>query len=594
MGRKTNNCKLPFSLALTLLLTAALLANPHTTKGLQKTHPMITDPVNINALKSINPDLTGTNVKCALIARSFTYIDGKPNNDYRPYTDHNAFAENIFSFFESQAPNNSPSPHSTALCSILFGSDPNAFFEPISNFRFQGVIPEADPQIYEFWHFLQNYAFKNIPPDANLITASFGTQFPSWWTRAIESLIETSGIPLIASAGNGLLASDPLLYPAAGDNAIAVGVVNAVNSKSIANTLENFALPSAENSSFGPTDDKRCKPDIVAPANCIAAGIDNPGDYLTTGNWSSFSTPLVAGTVAMLIQAAQEDPNLTDAHNSYSAITLKAILLNSAEKLPYWHKGLITSDDDKKVPLDYRQGAGMLDALAAYNLLNAKKHAPGIIPTLGWDRNTLHRNTNQQNIYQFKIDDPEKNKITATLTWFTHYQNQYPFDPLINQNSDLALELWAVDPNDPNRDILLDYSDSDFDNLEHIHLSADPNFTTYELVVTFSDIDNPKATDPAQTYAVAWSAKKHNQKDSIYYYDLNTDGFVDNQDMLILAQNMLYFASEPAFNPYGDINSDGTIDFNDFTLIASQVNRKADFNIPTPPIRRRTSIQTPN
>ena len=102
-----------------------------------------------------------------------------------------------------------------------------------------------------------------------------------------------------------------------------------------------------------------------------------PNLYEPTGDWSSFATPVVAGAVAMLIQQAYADPNLQQAvsHDGGNCV-IKSVLLNSATKLPYWHKGLLTKDDDHDVPLDYLQGAGMVNAVAASNQLLAGQHFP--------------------------------------------------------------------------------------------------------------------------------------------------------------------------------------------------------------------------
>jgi len=44
-------------------------------------------------LRQLDPNLTGAGVKFALVSRSITYVDGEPQNDYRPASDHNCFKE---------------------------------------------------------------------------------------------------------------------------------------------------------------------------------------------------------------------------------------------------------------------------------------------------------------------------------------------------------------------------------------------------------------------------------------------------------------------------------------------------------------------
>jgi len=230
----------------------------------------------IYALRQLEPGLTGERVKFALICRSITYIDGKPQGDYLPNVEHNCFKGRQFAFHDEAKAEAGISPHSTAICSILFGEDANAFNPELGQFYYQGTAPGAEADIYEFWDFLINNVFPHSPPDADIITASIGNQSEDWWTRGIESLAEHYGLIIVAGIGNGSNVQDPPLYPGASANVIGVGVVDCVNTENLATSLAHFALAYPEHSSFGPTADGRCKPDIVAPGNCLAADSNDP------------------------------------------------------------------------------------------------------------------------------------------------------------------------------------------------------------------------------------------------------------------------------------------------------------------------------
>ncbi|GAH50662.1 unnamed protein product, partial [marine sediment metagenome] len=278
------------------------------------------------------------------------------------------------------------------------------------------------------WHFLINNVFSNSPPDADVVTTSIGNQSEDWWTRGIESLAEQYGLIVVAGIGNGIDAQDPPLYPGASANVIGVGVVDSVNTANLATNLAHFALAYPEHSSFGPTADGRCKPDIVAPGNCLAADINAPNRYEPMGSWASFSTPIVAGAIGLLVQKAKQDPNLSLAVSPKGGnCVIKAILLNSAKKLPYWHKGRLEKDDDHKAPLDYIQGAGMLNAADAYKHLVAGLNKPGDVPTTGWDNNLPDKGKNPENVYRITITEPAEKFITATVVWNKHYNSVYPF-----------------------------------------------------------------------------------------------------------------------------------------------------------------------
>jgi hypothetical protein len=574
--------KLPIVAAKGWWCIILLLAAVTTTSQAQQPQAATTQPqalnyVGVYDLRQIAPNLTGAGVKFAVVSRSNTYIDGEPQNDYRPNLEHICFSGKRFTFHEANEPAPGISLHSTAICSILFGEDPNAFNSRVGQFFYQGVAPQGTADIYEFWHFLANNVFTSTPPDADIVTASIGSPFEDWWARGIQSMAEQHGLIVVAGIGNGTNAHDTVLYPGAGTNVIGVGVVDSVNTGDLATNLAQFSLAYPEHSSFGPTADGRCKPDIVAPGNCLAAVVKEPNLYEPTGNWSSFSAPVVAGVVGLLVQKAKEDPALSVALSPTGGnCVMKAILMNSATKLPFWHKGRLTKDDDHRVPLDYIQGAGMVNAVGAYEQLVSGRFEPNDVSAAGWDLNRLQKNANVRNTYRITLPEPADKMITATLAWNKHYKNSYPFEPEPEKDAALRLELWAVKPNDPSKNFLLDYSDSNSDNVEHIYCAADANYTEYEIVVRFSDTTEPN-NDLTHLYGLAWKTANAQKHDSIFWYDLNADGVVNELDIAVLVNNMLASVKTPENYYYGDINGDGVIDSADFQILMQHIGQQADW-----------------
>jgi hypothetical protein len=204
------------------------------------TQPQALNYVGVYDLRRIAPSLTGAGVKFAVVSRSNTYIDGEPQNDYRPNLEHICFAGKRFAFHEAAEPTPGTSLHSTAICSILFGEDPNAFNNRVGQFFYQGVAPQGTADIYEFWNFLANNVFTSTPPDADIVTASIGSPFEDWWARGIQSMAEQHGLIVVAGIGNGTNAHDTVLYPGAGANVIGVGVVDSVNAGDPAIKLAQF------------------------------------------------------------------------------------------------------------------------------------------------------------------------------------------------------------------------------------------------------------------------------------------------------------------------------------------------------------------
>ncbi len=536
----------------------------------------------IYAVRETAPDLTGEGVTYAVVCRSFSYVGETPSNDYRPAIDHDCFENARFGFYDSGALAGGTSPHATAICSILFGDDPAAFHAEMGQFYYAGATPQAQANIYEFEHFLLKNVGRHLPPAEDIIAAGLGSPLEDWWTRGIEAMAEHYGAVVVAGIGNGDDAYHTVLYPGAGANAIGVGVVDSVNTDNPAINLAHFALAQPGHSSFGTAGNGHSKPDIVAPGNCLAAELDEPNGYEPTGDWSSFATPIVAGAAGLLVQKAKQDPTLTLAVSPRGGnCVIKAILMNSATKLPYWHKGQLQTDDDYIAPLDQIQGAGMLNALGAYEQLTAGQMKPGDVAPAGWDLDMLTNGTRSGNAYRFALDEPNDSIITATVTWNRHYERDYPFEPIPEKDGNLRVELWAVDPADPGNDRRLDYSDSPVDNVEHIHADAHPAYTHYEVIVSFSDIDAEVEANPDQLYGMAWTVGRKQETDNIFSYDLNADGIVNDLDIIFALNNLA--SSDKSSDTYlmGDLNSDGEINARDLGELLNQTknNRRADWHV---------------
>ncbi len=539
--------------------------------------PQGLDYVGIYALRQLDPALTGEGVRFGVLCRSVTYQDGEPQNDYQPNLKHACFQTAKVRSYDKGLMAPGVSSHSTAICSILFGEDAEASTPFLGPFFYQGVVPAAEGHVYEYFYFGEQHLFTQTAPAVDVITASFGFQFENWWTRGIESLAEHAGLPVVASVGNGTNASDPPLYPGAGSNAIGVGVVSSVKTGDPVTDLMHFALAYPEQSTLGPTEDGRCKPDLVAPGNCVVAGATDDRSYAMSGDWSSYATPVTAGVVGLLVQAAKADQSLRPAISADGGnCAIKAILMSSATKLPFWHKGRLTTEDDREEPLDFVQGAGMVNAVGAYRLLTAGRVQPGTVAAMGWDLNQLERAQNLPQIYRFTVDESAGKMLTATLVWNRHYSESFPFDRVPGTDSDLRIEVWAIDPEDSSNDSLLDVCDSKVDNVEHIHVQMLPEYRVYEIVVSFADADMEMA-HPFERYGLAWRVGDKPAADSILWHDLNADGIVDEADVRIFLANRELGLTSPDAYVIGDINMDGVIDSADQESLAANHNRKAEW-----------------
>jgi hypothetical protein len=224
-------------------------------------------------------------------------------------------------------------------------------------------------------------------------------------------------------------------------------------------------------SSLGPTlDNGRSKPDITVPEDA-----------------TSFSTPLVAGSAALLIQAGLRGDGGAAVTNAASDIrTVKALLLNGAIKPSNW-------SHSASAPLDPLYGAGIANVFNSYMQLTYGRHpfiasssvalgaahpptgAAGTIPTLsGWDYSTNTSTTTADVVNHYYLNAsnsvPDSTfTATATLVW----------NRLTGMAGADNLDLFLYDAVSSN---LIASSTSTVDNVEHLFVMNLPQ-GRYDLQV---------------------------------------------------------------------------------------------------------------
>ena len=163
-------------------------------------------------------------------------------------------------------------------------------------------------------------------------TSSNGTDSKSLLCNAAVE----SGIVVCTSAGNSGDEQYTIGSPAAAEKVITVGLFYDLGE-------QGFAIHSR--SSRGPTADNRVKPDICGPGVNIMAPKANSVNQYVTKSGTSMSSPFVAGTIALMLDA---NPSLTPAQ-------IKSILADTALD---W--GPLGKDND--------YGFGRLDVYGAIKL----------------------------------------------------------------------------------------------------------------------------------------------------------------------------------------------------------------------------------
>lgn len=180
---------------------------------------------------------------------------------------------------------------------------------------------------------------------------------------------------------------DILATTSTAKNILTVGAVNSTNGKA---PLQSSDINISSFSSWGPTDDGRIKPDIVAVGVNLFSSSDASNTSYTIYSGTSMSSPQAAGSILLLQELyAQKNDGLL-----MRSSTLKGLVLH-------------TADDAGNVGPDYIYGWGLLNMEKAGKvILNADK-----------SYDISERTLANGGSYSQKITASGKGALTATICW---------------------------------------------------------------------------------------------------------------------------------------------------------------------------------
>lgn len=174
-------------------------------------------------------------------------------------------------------------------------------------------------------------------------------------------------------------------------------------------------------SSWGPTDDGRIKPDIVANGVGLYSTDDDADNDYTTMDGTSMAAPSTTGTLALL-----QDYYLSLRGGTMSATSIKGLVINTANEAG-------TSNGP-----DYQFGHGLLNATGAAELITADDAEGGLIVEAVIK--------DGQNIYYRYYSDGTED-ISVTLCW--NDPAHAPITPALNPTTATLvhdLDLYIIDP----------------------------------------------------------------------------------------------------------------------------------------------------
>ena len=260
-------------------------------------------------------------------------------------------------------------------------------------------------------------------------------------------------------------------------------------------------------SSWGPADDGRIKPDIVANGVGLYSSAYSADDAYTTYSGTSMAAPTTTGSLALLVQHFE---NVEGSGEQMRAATLKALVLHTADEAG--------SNDGP----DYSFGWG---------LLNTQSAAAKISEDTVTDVITEHVLANGET-FSREITTTATSPIRVTIVWTDPpgtppSPSLNPADTILVNDLDLKITEgantyypWKMDKDNPG-DPATNNSENDIDNVEIIDIASPTDATTYTITV---DHDGTFTSPQAFSMIISGDIDNAVAPTSGFYTDNTTPG----------------------------------------------------------------------
>jgi len=355
-----------------------------------------------------------------------------------------------------------------------------------------------------------------------------------YFTLYLDAAAKASGKTIVLPAGNRGPANG-ISSPASGFNSICAGALgsNGLQFDQVANFSSRGSV-SFQNPATGAIPGTRARVDILAPGDDLKlayyggstggnAGLPDPtgganNHYADFRQGTEFASAIVAGAAALIVDYAKDKYSANA--KSWDARVVKAVLLNSADKIAGWSNNMLPGAGGVTLTtqaLDLTRGAGALNLNRAFEQFRAGADrtngtgvggAPGTggaVKAVGWD----YGNVTSTAARNYIIDQTllGGTTLTVTLNWFANRTAGFgdgdtsTFDAsFVN----LDLEVWRVVGGVMTA--MVSTSKTSFSNTEHLHLllGADGD---YAIRVKWTGFLYNRVGDPSNIdYGLAWYA----------------------------------------------------------------------------------------
>ncbi len=336
---------------------------------------------------------------------------------------------------------------------------------------------------------------------------------------------------------------DTLMSDACAKNVLTVGGVD----DAVTNGLRDLSKAAMSSlSAWGPTDDGRIKPDVVA--NCTGVYSCDIGGDASYQNLTgtSMAAPAAAGAAAQLVELyGRLFPG-----QAMRSSTIKALLIH-------------TADDLGNPGPDYKFGWGLINAQAAVDKILLHKHNPTLLNIKEDSLKRFNPNKDTEDDFTFVWDGVSPIKATLCYTdpagtAISSLDDRNP--QLVN---DLDITITAPDGITKYNEFVLDWlnpnnlaimGNNDRDNVKQVLIVSPTQSGTYTIRVDFDKLDN------TQNYSLIISGQHQPA-----VYDIDGDFTIGLGDLAAMANAWL--TSTAASDIYPAIG-DGVVDMLDFAMLS--------------------------
>lgn len=214
---------------------------------------------------------------------------------------------------------------------------------------------------------------------------------------------------------------DSMAFSAVSKNVVTVGSVSDAVSRGV---RDSSAAMVSSFSSWGPTDDGRVKPDLVANGSGLYSTLNGSDSSYGSMSGTSMASPNATGTAGLLIELYRS----LFSGGAMRSSTLKGLLLH-------------TADDLGNIGPDYRYGWGLMNGKAAADLIHDHSNYPA---KQGLTEDEVSTSTTTRT-YPFVWDGTSA--IQATLCWTDPAGNATSTSDLRTPRLVNNLELSVTAPN---------------------------------------------------------------------------------------------------------------------------------------------------